>query len=264
MAQFTYQGTNTYVVGTGRHRLIVDTGGGEPAWAELISSTLEQMGISLSHVLLTHWHGDHTGGVADLIRLYPHLDDSIYKNEPEAGQQDIYDGQVFRVEGATVRGLHVPGHSDDHMCFVLEEENAMFTGDNVLGHGTSVAEDLGTFMDSLQKMHAQHCTIGYPAHGITIMDLPAKIERELGSKLRRERQVMQALRRLGTRGSRTVTVKEIVTEIYGESLDESMRTLALEPFVDEVLRKLAGDCRVGFQVRRGEKERKWYAVDVAG
>ncbi|ROT34556.1 Metallo-hydrolase/oxidoreductase [Sodiomyces alkalinus F11] len=261
--KFTYQGTNTYVVGTGSHRLIVDTGGGEPAWAELISSTLQQMGIRLSHVLLTHWHGDHTGGVPDLLRLYPHLGDSIYKNEAEYGQQDIYDGQVFRVEGATVRALHVPGHSEDHMCFILEEENAMFTGDNVLGHGTSVAEDLGTFMNSLQKMDDQHCTIGYPAHGITIRDLPAKIDRELGSRLKRERQVMQALRSLGTHGSRTVTVKEIVTEIYGESLDESTRTLALEPFIDEVLRKLAGDYRVGFQVRRGEKERKWYAVDVA-
>lgn len=224
------------------------------------------MGISLSHVLLTHWHGDHTGGVPDLIRLYPHLRDFIYKNEPDNGQQDIYDGQVFHVEGATVRALHVPGHSDDHMCFMLEEENAMFTGDNILGHGTSAVEDLGTFMDSLQKMRAQQCKIGYSAHGITITDLQAKIERELGSKLRRETQVMQALRKLGAaRGvsARTVTVREIVTEIYGESLDKSMRTLALEPFIDEVLRKLAGDCRVGFQVRRGERERKWYAVDVA-
>lgn len=224
------------------------------------------MGISLSHVLLTHWHGDHTGGVPDLIRLYPHLRDFIYKNEPDDGQQDIYDGQVFQVEGATVRALHVPGHSDDHMCFVLEEESAMFTGDNVLGHGTSAVEDLGTFMDSLQKMHDQQCKIGYSAHGITITDLPAKIERELGSKFRRERQVMQALRKLGAaRGAsaRAVTVRDLVTEIYGGSLDKSTRTLALEPFIDEVLRKLAGDCRVGFQVRRGEKERKWYAVDVA-
>lgn len=265
-SQFTYQGTNTYVVGTGSHRLLVDTSGGEPAWAELISSTLQSVGISLSHVLLTHWHGDHTGGVPDLIRLYPHLRDFIYKNEPDDGQQDIYDGQVFQVEGATVRALHVPGHSDDHMCFVLEEESAMFTGDNVLGHGTSAVEDLGTFMDSLQKMHDQQCKIGYSAHGITITDLPAKIERELGSKFRRERQVMQALRKLGAaRGAsaRAVTVRDLVTEIYGGSLDKSTRTLALEPFIDEVLRKLAGDCRVGFQVRRGEKERKWYAVDVA-
>lgn len=109
--QFTYQGTNTYIVGTGKRRLIIDTGGGESEWAELIRSTLKAMDITLSHVLLTHWHGDHTGGVPNLLRLYPYLQDSIYKNDPNGGQQDITDGQIFRVEGATVRAIHVPGHS---------------------------------------------------------------------------------------------------------------------------------------------------------
>lgn len=239
---------------------MVDTGGGEPAWAELVASTLESMNIRLSHVLLTHWHGDHTGGVPDLLRLYPHLDDSIYKNEPDKGQQNITDGQIFQVDGATVRSLHVPGHSEDHMCFILEEEQAMFTGDNVLGHGTSAVEDLGIFMSSLQVMLAQKCTIGYSAHGVTITNLPAKIEGELGAKFRRERQVLQALGQVRKRGEKSATVKEIVTEIYGESVDESTRTLALEPFIDEVLRKLAGDSKVAFEMRGGKK--KWYSVEA--
>ncbi|SLM39056.1 beta lactamase [Lasallia pustulata] len=258
--KFTFQGTNTYIVGTGHHRIIVDTSGGEPAWAELIASTLKSMDISLSHVLLTHWHGDHTGGVPDLLRLYPHLKDSIYKNEPDKGQQNITDGQIFRVEGATVRALHVPGHSEDHMCFILEEKQAMFTGDNILGHGTSAVEDLGTFMTSLQKMQAQNCAIGYSAHGVTITNLPAKIAGELGQKWRRERQVMQALGRVRSRGEKSVTVKDLVTEIYGESLDEGTRTLALEPFINEVLRKLAGDSKVAFEMRGGKK--KWYSVEA--
>lgn len=226
----------------------------------MIASTLKFTNISLSHVLLTHWHGDHTGGVPDFLRLYPHLQDSIYKNEPDKGQQNITDGQIFRVEGATVRAIHVPGHSEDHMCFILEEEQAMFTGDNILGHGTSAVEDLGTFMGSLQKMHAQNCGIGYSAHGVTITNLPAKIAGELGQKLRRERQVMQALGRACNCGEKSVTVQDLVTEIYGESLDESTRTLALEPFIDEVLRKLAGDSRVAFQMKGGKK--KWYSVEA--
>lgn len=258
--KFTFQGTNTYIVGTGYHRLIVDTSGGEPAWAELIASTLKSMDISLSHVLLTHWHGDHTGGVPDLLRLYPHLKDSIYKNEPDNGQQNITDGQIFQVEGATIRSLHVPGHSEDHMCFILEEEQAMFTGDNILGHGTSAVEDLGTFMASLQKMHAQNCATGYSAHGVTIKNLPGKIAGQLTLKWRRERQVMQALGRVRSRGGKSVTVKDLVTEIYGESLDEGTRTLALEPFIDEVLRKLAGDSKVAFEMRGGKK--KWYSVEA--
>ncbi|KFY61749.1 hypothetical protein V496_04907 [Pseudogymnoascus sp. VKM F-4515 (FW-2607)] len=256
--KFTHQGTNTYVVGTGQHRLIVDTGGGEPAWAELIASTFTSMNISLSHVLLTHWHGDHTGGVPSLLRLYPHLKDSIYKNEPDQGQQKITDGQIFHVDGATIRAIHVPGHSEDHMCFILEEEKAMFTGDNILGHGTSAVEDLSTFMASLQKMATQDCHIGYSAHGTAITNLPAKIAQELDNKWRREKLVIKALNQVRRRGEKSVTVKDLVTEIYGESLDEDTRILALEPFVGEVLRKLANDYKVAFEMRGGKK--KWFSV----
>ena len=218
------------------------------------------MDIRLSHVLLTHWHGDHIGGVPDLLRLYPHLRYTIYKNEPDRGQQNITDGQLFVVEGANVRALHVPGHSEDHMCFILEEEQAMFTGDNILGHGTSAVEDLGTFMASLQKMAVQNCAIGYSAHGATIIDLRAKIAGELAQKYRRERQVMQALGRVRSRGEKSVTEKDLVIEIYGESLDQGTWTLALEPFIGEVLRKLAGDSKVAFEMKGGKK--KWYSVEA--
>lgn len=148
-----------------------------------MSSTLSDS-TKLSQVRLTNSHGDHTGGVPDLIRLYPHLSESIFKNGPDRGQQPIMDGQVFRVEGATVRAVHSTGHSYDHICFILEEENAMFTGDNVLGHGTSAVELLGTWMASLQLMDSYHCERGYPAHRDIIPDLSAKIAGELGQKAR--------------------------------------------------------------------------------
>ncbi|KAF7185822.1 Atrochrysone carboxyl ACP thioesterase [Pseudocercospora fuligena] len=258
--RFTLQGTNTFIVGEGRDRIIVDTSGGEKEWIELVQATLLDRGIKITHVLLTHWHGDHTGGVPDLIRLYPHLKDHIYKNEPERDQQDIQDGQIFAVDGATVRALHVPGHSTDHMCFILEEEQAMFTGDNILGHGTSAVEDLGTFMTSLQTMKDQKCKTGYSAHGVTIDNLPVKIGGELTKLLRREKQVLSALAQVRKRGERCAVLRDIVTEIYGEALDEDTRTLALEPFIDEVLRKLAGDGRVAFQKRGGVK--KWYSLEM--
>ncbi|KAF7162427.1 hypothetical protein CNMCM5623_007718 [Aspergillus felis] len=252
--KFTLQGTNTYIVGTGRQRLIIDTGQGIPEWASLISSTLADSSIELSYVLLTHWHGDHTGGVPDLLRLYPYLSDSIYKHTPGKGQKLISDGQVFRVEGATVRAVHSPGHSHDHMCFILEEENAMFTGDNVLGHGSSAVEVLSTWMSSLRMMQSLGCAVGYPAHGAVIHDLPAKIDVELTQKARREYRVVETLKRMkredqhnGAPGKGSVTVQQLVTAMHGNDLDEQVRVMALEPFVDEVLRKLAHDERVAFE-----------------
>ncbi|KAI0403080.1 beta-lactamase-like protein [Xylaria palmicola] len=261
--KFTLQGTNTYIIGTGSRRLLVDTGQGIPEWIDLVSTTLAASGISISHVLLTHWHGDHTGGVPDLLRTYPDLIDSIYKHTPGKGQQPIVDGQIFLVPGATVRAVHAPGHSHDHMCFVLEEENAMFTGDNVLGHGTSAVEQLGTWMESLRIMRSHNNQIGYPAHGAVIANLSAKISAELSSKTKRETQVLRSLIKNGAyagagRRKTSFTVKQLVSLMHGNELDEQVRVMAVEPFMDEVLRKLAEDGMVAFQIRGGE--RKWYSL----
>ncbi|KAI0127008.1 putative metallo-beta-lactamase domain protein [Xylariales sp. AK1849] len=261
--KFTLQGTNTYIIGNGAQRLIVDTGQGIPEWAELIASTLSESGISLSAVLLTHWHGDHTGGVPDLLRLYPDLAESVYKNTPSRTQQPIVDGQVFSVEGATVRAVHAPGHSHDHMCFVLEEENAMFTGDNVLGHGTAAVEHLSTWMASLRIMQRHDCAVGYPAHGMVVQNLPVKIKWELASKTKRETRILQALAKMkqeatGNRMKARVTVKELVSAMHGDDLDLQVRLMAVEPFTEEVLKKLAEDGKVAFEIRGREK--KWYSI----
>nr|A0A411PQM3.1 RecName: Full=Atrochrysone carboxyl ACP thioesterase AgnL7; Short=ACTE; AltName: Full=Agnestins biosynthesis cluster protein L7 [Paecilomyces divaricatus]QBG38881.1 hydrolase [Paecilomyces divaricatus] len=260
--KFTLQGTNTYIVGTGSRRLIIDTAQGYRAWADLIESTLAQRSIRLSHVFLTHWHGDHTKGVPDLIRMDPDLAEGIYKNSPDHGQRPIEDGQVFRVEGATLRAVHAPGHSHDHMCFVLEEENALFTGDNVLGHGTSAVEDLGLYMTTLRKLQAQECAVGYPAHGAVIPNLPGKITNELAQKTRREKQCLVALDRIRNDQGRlaSLTVSELIDVVHGTQLDEQVRKMALEPFMDEVLRKLAEDGHVAFRVRKGVKT--WFALNT--
>jgi glyoxylase-like metal-dependent hydrolase (beta-lactamase superfamily II) len=259
--QFTLQGTNTYIIGTGPERILVDTGQGIPDWADLISDAVANGDFSISHVLLTHWHGDHTGGVPDLLHMYPDLSSSIYKHTPSKNQQPIIDGQTFTVDGATVRAVHSPGHSHDHMCFIVEEDDAMLTGDNVLGHGTAAVEHLSSWMETLRQMQSHGCVTGYPAHGAVIADLNAKIDGELAGKLRRERQALQALKeaqRRGGPGQGRLTVKELVTAIYGDRLGDGVRELALEPFMDEVLRKLAEDGMVGFQMRAGVK--KWFAV----
>ncbi|KAJ6089530.1 hypothetical protein N7467_004746 [Penicillium canescens] len=257
--KFTLQGTNTYIVGTGAKRLIIDTGQGIPAWAGLVAETLATGRFSLSEVLLTHWHGDHTGGVPDLIQLYPDLSRFIFKHTPSKSQQPIFDGQIFTVEGATLRAIYTPGHSNDHMCFILEEENAMFTGDNVLGQGTTAVEHLGTWMETLRTMQSYKCIKGYPAHGDVIASLNSKIAGELGGKLRHERQVLRALHQIesGPRGRRLST-KDVVMAVHGDKMSDHLMEEVLDPFMDEILRKLAEEGIVGFDMRGGVK--KWFAV----
>ncbi|EGD92145.1 hypothetical protein H112_00219 [Trichophyton rubrum D6] len=261
------QGTNTYLVGTGRSRILIDTAQGLPAWINRISSFLSTQKIELSYVLLTHWHGDHTGGVPDLIARNSSLANKIYKNQPDSGQSPITHGQIFSVDGATVRAILTPGHSVDHMCFLLEEENALFTGDNVLGHGFSVAQDLGRYMDSLRDMASLGCRIGYPAHGAMIENLPGKLEEYIQHREGRERMMLSALTRHRVRGEGTrdervkygLTLNEIVLAVYGR-LPQEVIEKALAPSLLQVLWKLTEDRMVGFKPGDPLK-RQWFALE---
>lgn len=90
---------------------------------------------------------------------YPYPPNSISKNSQGRNQQPIVDGQLFSVKGARPCAVHSPGHSHNYMCFVLEEDNAMFTGDNILGYRTAANEHLNTWMESLRVMSMHNCTI---------------------------------------------------------------------------------------------------------
>ncbi|KAL3457361.1 beta-lactamase-like protein [Aspergillus heterothallicus] len=267
------QGTNTYLIGTGSSRILIDTGQGKPIWIRRLIKVLEGRNIDIAYVLLTHWHGDHTGGVPSLIAYDHSLSTRVYKNRPDkgSGQKNILDGQIFRVEGATVRAVFTPGHAVDHMCFMLEEENALFTGDNVLGHGYSVVEDLGAYMDSLTRMAKLRCTLGYPAHGEKIIDLPSKMKEYIQHKEFRIRQVFLTLERSqmqdssgerqGRGGRGGMTIREIVESMYG-SVPEDVEK-ALVPFLSQALWKLAEDRKVGFEAGEAMK-RRWFVSPKKG
>ncbi|CAG7923240.1 unnamed protein product [Penicillium olsonii] len=251
------QGTNTYILGNGPERLLIDSGQGCISWATLIASLTEQHSFRICKVLLTHWHLDHTGGVQDLIQQDPQLNGAIYKNNPDTDQQPIYDGQIFAVEGATVRAVFTPGHSNDHMCFLLEEENAIFTGDTILGHGTTVVEDLWEYMHSLLKLETFGSHVGYPGHGAVIPKLQLKLQQELTQRKRREKQIIASLeaigRRRGDKGSATET--EIVTAIFGTRLPTNVSD-HLRPQIREILMKMAREKRMGFRYQGGQKH--WF------
>lgn len=179
-------------MGTGRQRLLIDTGEGKPSWIATVRDTLKKENATISKALITHWHHDHVGGIKQLLELSP--DTKIYKNTAEVGQEEIEDGQVFAVEGAVLRAVFSPGHTTDHMALILEEEDAMFTGDNVLGQGTAVFEDLLTYIKSLEKMKVMFNGRAYPGHGPVIQDGPSTIAEYVQHRQLREDQVIEVLK----------------------------------------------------------------------
>ena len=238
------------MVGTGSARLLIDTGEGKPSWSSALSSVLRSEDATVSRVLLTHWHPDHVGGVSQLLSLCPRA--TIHENEHFEDIEPISDGQIFKTEGATLRAFHCPGHTTNHMAFVLEEENAMFTGDNVLGHGTAVFEDLATYLISLGGMKEQFAGRAYPAHGAAIEDGPAKITEYIEHRRAREQQVLQTLRDTD-RGATPMEIVKIVYKDYPESLYEPA---ALG--VQQILQKLEGEGKVS-----DEGEDRWRATKKA-
>ncbi|KAL4881950.1 beta-lactamase-like protein [Aspergillus karnatakaensis] len=190
--KFTLQGTNTYLVGQGPRRILIDTGEGKQSWVRHLKQVLSDENATVHQALITHWHHDHVGGISDLLRLCP--DATIYKHDAVDGQKNIEDGQVFQVEGATLKACHTPGHTVDHMMLVLEEENAIFTGDNVLGHGTAVFEDLKAYLDSLQRMQNRVSGRGYPGHGPVVESATAKITEYIRHRQQREDEIIRVLR----------------------------------------------------------------------
>ncbi|KOS23449.1 Beta-lactamase-like protein 2 [Escovopsis weberi] len=175
--KFTLQGTNTYLLGTGRHRILIDTAEGRPAWIESLRAVLEQEKAVIESALISHWHRDHAGGIDDLLEAFPGT--KVYKNGPASwSQRALRDGDRFTAEGVTVTAVHTPGHTRDHMVFVLAEEDAMFTADNVLGYGTAIFEDLATYIGSLGKMLPLFKGRAYPGHGPVVENGPERITQQ--------------------------------------------------------------------------------------
>lgn len=267
--RFFLQGTNTYLVGTGRTRLLIDTGEGKASWSAALERTLAAEQATLAAVLLTHWHQDHVGGVEQARALAPAL--PVYQSRlaMEHAYEDIVDGQRFQVEGATLRAVHTPGHTADHMVFVLEEEGALFAGDNVLGQGTAVFEELGVYLRSLEQMLQVSASASppslpsgipgrrrlYPGHGPVIEDGLAKIAEYIAHRQQREDQVLRLLlatdkqeagaavtNKDSPSGARAQTAMDLVEVIYADVRRDLFP--AAERGIVQILQKLEDEGRV--------------------
>jgi endoribonuclease LACTB2 len=178
-------------------------------------------------------------GVNDLLELSPSTQVYQYHTARSDGRRPIQDGQKFETEGATLRAFHCPGHTDDHMAFILEEEDAMFTADNVLGQGTAVFEDLALYMKSLDGMRQQFTGRAYPGHGPVIVDGPAKISEYIKHRKEREKQVLDVLSHDKEGGWTAMDIVKIIYKGYPENLYEPAKH-----GIELILRKLLDDGKV--------------------
>lgn len=201
---FTGPGTNTYLVGTGKRPILLDTGIGLDVYDPLLERGLSETkgATDLQEIVLTHVHQDHIGGVPNVRKRFGELQVSKRAWPEKDGDYDfpltyIDNGARIETDGATLHAIHTPGHAKDHLCYYLEEEKALFTGDLVLGAGTTVVPEEGggliDYMASLRKLLALDLSVIYPAHGPAIREPYKKLNAYIAHRELREQQVLDAL-----------------------------------------------------------------------
>lgn len=208
----TGPGTNTYIVGSGPTCVIDPAVSDEDYLDEVIRVAGE-----VASIVVTHRHGDHVGGVAALARASG-APVRAFGSAPTGSHREIEplgDGDTLDAGGATLRALHTPGHSSDHLCLLLEGAASLFSGDNVLGEGTAVIAppdgDMAAYLDSLERLRRLGIDRIYPGHFRPLDGGASVIEGYIAHRRQREALVLAAL------GPEPSTLEQIVEHAYADT-----------------------------------------------
>jgi glyoxylase-like metal-dependent hydrolase (beta-lactamase superfamily II) len=223
---FTFRGTGTYVVGRGTVA-VIDPG---PDLAEHVGALLHALrGETVSHILVTHTHLDHSPATAALkaatgapaYGVGPHGGERAAGGSEAGADFDfapdvvLHDGDAVEGPGWRLTAVHTPGHTSNHLCFALAEERALFTGDHVMGWSTSVISppdgDMAAYRRSLGKLlERDGDDIYIPTHGAPIADPKPHVRAFLAHRAERETAI---LRRIAAGDE---TVPAMVAAIYAD------------------------------------------------
>ena len=272
---FTLNGTNTYLItppvnGVWQVRksllpaVLVDTGDLNENYIPLLETVLrgglvydstalsQRVRISISDIVLTHWHHDHVNGTPLVLRMLarlrreepnmhiprvhkffepvsdPSLVDKCLRvphdaytpcgHDERAVLWPLRDGQTITVsdpdapsQASTLRVVFSPGHAADHASLLLEEDNVLLTGDNILGRGSTVFENLTLYLRSIQRyselLESRPPTrsliysvppgmaenVIYPAHGPLIPRGRDTVRRYIKHRIERDEQILALL-----------------------------------------------------------------------
>lgn len=224
---FTFTGTGTYIVGRGKVA-VIDPGPDLASHLAALRTALR--GETVTHILVTHTHRDHsplsrplqalTG--APIFAFGPHStgregpEDMVEEGADRAFRPDheLRDGDRLAGDGWTLEAVHTPGHTSNHLCFALAEEKTLFTGDHVMGWSTSVISppdgDMAAYMKSLRKLLPRDDALYWPTHGPAITEPQAFVARLIAHREERERAIIACV------ADGLVTIPEMVARIYAD------------------------------------------------
>ena len=233
---FTFTGTCSYIVGRGRVA-VIDPGPDEAAHVDALLAATR--GETIAHIVVTHTHRDHSPGArllrdltgAPIIGCARHVPIAHSTSGRLDASHDLdhvpdqlmVDGDTFDGDGFTLTAIHTPGHASNHLCFALNEEKSLFSGDHVMAWSTSIVAPpdgvMSDYMASLDRLRARDDVIFWPGHGGPVRE-PGRYMRALASHRRlRESAIVGAV------GAGERTIPAIVARIY-DGLDPRLTNAA--------------------------------------
>ncbi|MFT3725460.1 MAG: MBL fold metallo-hydrolase [Hyphomonadaceae bacterium] len=220
---FTYLGTGVYIVGNGEVA-VIDPGPVIDAHFEALKRALDEEKVT--HVFTTHTHLDHSPLAHPLAawagcKVYGRPDPNVAHAEVtmeeggEAGFKPdvlVNDGDVFGANDWTLEAIATPGHMSNHVCFALKEENALFSGDHIMGWSTTVISppdgNMRQYFASLDKIRARGFSTLWPTHGPPVSDVAPFIDAYAAHRRAREAAIVERMKAGDT------LIPEMVKVIY--------------------------------------------------
>ncbi len=223
-------GTQIYFVGDPSESMVmIDSGEPYRFWTRQIMDYWNELGSPrIDAILITHGHGDHTGGLDRLqeafdcpVRCHPKLAPRLQHTLGGVSVNALRANETITTGGGvTLRPLFTPGHEDDHVCYFLRPDRVLFSGDNLLGNSSSSVRNLKQYLTSLGRMARTRPVVVCPGHGNTIIRGQQRIQQQIAHRISREDQVLAAL------SAGASSVDEIVSAVYPRNLRRTLRAAA--------------------------------------
>jgi len=254
---FTYLGTGTYIVGRGEVA-VIDPGPDLPEHLASILKAVESERVT--HILITHHHSDHsplagplkaaTGATIYGCAVAGHEAEDIGEVRMEAGHDHDFRPDVSLCGGGSVSGpgwtleaIPTPGHTSNHLCYALGQENACFTGDHIMGWSTTVITppdgDMTDYLESLERIRARNFATLWPTHGPPIREVRPFIDAYLAHRQERIDQILLAL------ADGPARIRDLVPRLYRD-VDERLWPAAARSMLAAIVHmERGGDIEAG-------------------
>jgi glyoxylase-like metal-dependent hydrolase (beta-lactamase superfamily II) len=228
----TGPGTNTYLVGIDEIA-VIDPGPDDPTHLDAIAGC---GGDRIRWIVLTHTHPDHSPGAAGLKQRTGAEVLAFDSRDGLVVDRELQDGDTVEATEFRLQAVHTPGHASNHLCYLLEQERMLFSGDHIMEGSTVVIAppdgDMAAYLASLERLQSLRLRSIAPGHGHLIDNPKAKVEEYLTHRRAREAQVLDLVRKAGT-----TTIAELVESIYADVAAELHPVAAKSVWAH--LRKLA-------------------------